>query len=128
MLGFAQRRDFAGQAHHRRIGRAGIGGAAHGEPFGDREHRQRRAFVIGQHQVIGVRREDIGGHVEGDGERPLRAVGQRAALRDRGHVGGVHEAVQRREHPRGEQLEIGQLCLAERAGRPRRQLSGQFWR
>ena len=109
-------------------GGIGLRDAGPGDPFGDREHRQRRPLVIGQHEMIGVRRDRIGGHVEGHGERPWRAVGQCAALGYRGYVGGVHEAVQRREHPRGEPLEIGQLRLAERARWPRRQLGGQLGR
>ena len=113
VLGLAQHRDRPGQPDP-----AVIGGSRRPQPFGDREHGQRGALLVLQDQGVSVGRDRAGGHVEGHRHRPGRAVGQHAALGHRGHLGGVHEAAQRREHPGREQLEVAQLGLGERAHRP----------
>ena len=113
VLGLAQRRDRPGQPD-----RAVIAGSRRGQPFGDREHGQRGALLVLQDQAVSVGRDHAGGYVEGHRHRPRRAVGQHAALGHRGHLGGVHEAAQRREHPGREQLEVAQLRLAKRAHGP----------
>ena len=100
-------------------------GSGHGLPLGDREHGQRRALGVLQDQAGGAGGNRPRGYIQGHRQRPGRAVGQRAALGHRGHLGCVHEAAQRRERPRGEQLEVAELGLAERAGGPVGKLRGQ---
>ena len=123
VLRLAERRDRAGQADPGRVAR--IAGLEGGLPFGDREHGQRRALRILQDHVTGVRRDGVGGHLERYRHRPGRAVDQQAALGDRRRVGRIHEAAQRREHPRSEQLQIRQLRLTECVRWPVRELRGQ---
>ena len=123
VLRLAQRGDRAGQADPGGLAR--VGGLEYGPPFGDREHGQRGALRVLQDHVPGVRRDRVGGHLERHRHRPGRAVDQQAAFGDRGRVGRPHEAAQRRERPRGEQLEIAQLRLVERARWPVRELRGQ---
>ena len=101
VLGLAQHRDRPGQPDQAVIGRS----RPH-QSFGDREHGQRGALLVLQHQGVSVGRDRVGGHVEGHRHRPGRAVGQHASLGHRGHLGSVHEAAQRREHPGREQLEV----------------------
>ncbi len=100
----AQRGDRAGQADPGGLAR--VGGLEHGQPFGDREHSQRRPLRVLQDHVPGVRRDRVGGYLERHRHRPGRAVDQQAAFGDRGRVGRPHEAAHRRQRTRGEQLEV----------------------
>ena len=80
----------------------------------DREDGQRGTFGVLQHEMIGVGRHGPGWDVERHGNRPGGAggsVGQRASFGHGGHVGGGHEAVQRSERPRRDQLEVAELGL-----------------
>ena len=121
MLGFAQRGDRPGQPDQPRI----FSGWRWSQPLGDGQHGQRRALRILQDHAGGAVGNRPGGHVQGHRHRPGRTVSQRAVFGHRGHLGRVHEAAQRRESPRGEQLEVAELGLAERAGRPVGELRGQ---
>ena len=120
VLGRAERGDRAGQPHQpgRRQRIPGGLEVGPGHPFADGEHGKRRALLIGQHDVVRVGGNRVSGDVQRDRDWPRRAVGQRAALGDRRHVGGAHEAVQRSEHPGREQLEIAQVRLVEGAHGP----------
>ena len=123
MLRLAEHGDRAGQADQGRVER--VARLEYGASLGDGEHGQRGAFRILQDHVPGVRRNRAGGDFERHGHRPQCAVDEPAAFGDRGRVGRIHEAAQRRERPRGEQLEIPQLRLVERARWPVRELRGQ---
>ena len=82
-----------------------------GEHLCDIEHRQQRAVLGRQRDLLAARRL---GDRERHGQRPDRPVGELHALDDALVVGPAHEAAQRRERSAGEHVEVCQLAPAER--------------
>src|ERR1700744_1954529 len=94
-------RTSAGRRRHRRNGPcsrprtppAGLGRravavpAADGPLLGDLQDGQRGALLVLQDQVAAARRYHLFRYLQGDRDRPRRAVGQRPALGRRGQVG-----------------------------------------
>src|SRR5260370_42540126 len=63
----------------------------HGEPPGDVQDGEWRALRVSEQDLVRVRRDSLGWHVERDRGGPWRPVGENATLRDRGPARSGHE-------------------------------------
>ena len=106
VLGVAQSRDGAAQAP------SGLFPlAVYGQLLADLEDRERRPLVVAEHQVALAGRDHLDRDFQGHRNGPRRSVRQRAALGDGRQISRGHEAAQRLECSRGQQLQVCELRL-----------------
>ena len=84
----------------------------------DGHGRDQEALRIAQPDALAGAQavDELAGDVEGDRDRPERAVGQAHALEHRLVVGGAEEARERREAAVQQQLQVAQLPLGQVPG------------